>query len=298
MDISVSHLNRRMALQVPPELPLGFVFIVGRIQNLRESPQQDQMLTLQLRDGQHALECRLPKTIVEETLLQEGDRVRMGGQLAFNAHSARYQLLAHDLEVLASQVNQRTVSGSPRPGLETDRQTATLAPPDLPPWVRQLAPPEIQRELGFAGHDVFEGSEIAEHGGEAANISPAFESENDVHRTEFLADLSPEMVRFLSEAIDSDEDVELTPEMLVAFGVAHKSDQTGRQARAHSERESSAGHTAEAPASYGWQVRDELDGNLPQIVAGWLANSQLYLIPLLMLLIFLIATFIFIWYQQ
>ena len=32
MDISVSHLNRRMALQIPAEFPLGLVFVVGEVE--------------------------------------------------------------------------------------------------------------------------------------------------------------------------------------------------------------------------------------------------------------------------
>ena len=31
MDIPVSRLNKRMALQLPPELPLGLVFVVGNL---------------------------------------------------------------------------------------------------------------------------------------------------------------------------------------------------------------------------------------------------------------------------
>ena len=34
MDISVSRLNKRMALQLPAEFPLGLVFVVGEVKNL------------------------------------------------------------------------------------------------------------------------------------------------------------------------------------------------------------------------------------------------------------------------
>ena len=34
MDISVSRLNNRLALQLPTELPLGLVFVVGTVENI------------------------------------------------------------------------------------------------------------------------------------------------------------------------------------------------------------------------------------------------------------------------
>ena len=34
MDISVSQLNNRLALQLPPELPLGLVFVTGKVKDL------------------------------------------------------------------------------------------------------------------------------------------------------------------------------------------------------------------------------------------------------------------------
>lgn len=300
MDISVSHLNRRMALQVPPELPLGLVFIVGHVQNLQEDQREDQTLDLQLRDEQHVLDCRLPKRIVDETLLKEGDRVRMGGQLTFDAQAARYQLFAHHLEVLVSRP-QTTAPGHPTSaGVHGGRQQVALAPPELPHWVRKLAPPEIQRELGFAVESDVPETESATSGGREMDIptAPTSQTTTDAKSADFIADLPPDMVRFLSQAIDSEDEIELTPEMLVAFGAAGK----GNAPRQGNVADEGGPRRTRVPSRDGARERrvEQADGEdeLVQSIAAWLSTPQLYLIPLFMLLIFLTAMFIFVLSQQ
>lgn len=210
MDISVRHLNNRMALQVPAELPLGLVFIVGRVRNLRESEtgagEAVEQVSFELVDGEHRLRCTLPQSVVHETLLQAGDRVRVSGQLAFDSHAVRYHLFASDLEILSDRS-----ATTPPHDLLADAQErareADVVPAELPPWVRQLAPPEVQLELGLVdelpepqGSQVEDDSEIWE---ESVSAAPS--------------QMPEEMLAFLSGVIDSDEDTELTPEMIAQY---------------------------------------------------------------------------------
>ena len=210
MDISVRHLNNRMALQVPAELPLGLVFIVGRVRNFKRSDtgaaETAEQVRFELVDGEHRLGCTLPHSVAQETLLQEGDRVRVSGQLAFDSHAVRYHLFARDLEILSA----RSPTTSPV-DLLADAQRrareADVVPADLPPWVRQLAPPEVQLELGLVDElPVPEGSSIEEEPDMWDETASAAQAE-----------MSEEMLAFLSGVIDSDEDTELTPEMIAQY---------------------------------------------------------------------------------
>jgi hypothetical protein len=194
MDITVSRLNERMALRVPSELPLGLVFIVGQVQAIRPYGPDPEEVALQLADGEHSLPCRLPHQVAEEMQLVGEERVRAGGQLIFDTREARYYLLARDIEVLPSQAPSdedaapRTlVAGPPAPS------DGRLAAGELPPWVRQLAPPEVQSEL----------------------YVDAVPTEADVKHEpdDESASLPPGLIEYLSQAIDSDQDIELTPSL-------------------------------------------------------------------------------------
>lgn len=210
MDISVRHLNNRMALQVPAELPLGLVFIVGRVRNFKRSEtgaaEAAGQVRFELVDGEHRLGCTLPHSVAQETLLQEGDRVRVSGQLAFDSHAVRYHLFARDLEILSA----RSATTSPN-DLLADAQRrareADVVPADLPPWVRQLAPPEVQLELGLV-------DELPESEGSQIEDEPDMWDES---ASEAQPEMSEEMLAFLSGVIDSDEDTELTPEMIAQY---------------------------------------------------------------------------------
>jgi hypothetical protein len=198
MDISVSRLNERMALRVPSELPLGLVFIVGQIQEMQPYRPNPQEVSLQLVEGEHSLPCRLPLKVADEMQLAGHERVRAGGHLVFDPRQARYFLLARDIEVLPSQpdslppetrrflveIEQRDKQGRPVPG-------------ELPPWVRQLAPPEIQAELGLLDPE-------PAPAGAAASV--------DVQ--DDLPPLPPEIVDYLSAAMDSEQEVELTRDVI------------------------------------------------------------------------------------
>lgn len=216
MDISVSRLNNRMALQVPGELPLGLVFIVGRVERLRAPV--DGIVRFELVDAGYQLRCRLPAAVAEETLLKEKDRVRASGHLTFDSHSAQYQLLARDIEVLAAHEPDREKAQGPAaqgatPGtavVQPQSSAEALIPTDLPPWVQKLAPPEVKEELGLVreGEGIEPSSEM-----EAAGTS----EEEGLKSADSPTELPPEMVAFLSSAIDSDEEIELTPEMIAEY---------------------------------------------------------------------------------
>lgn len=301
MDIPVSRLNRRMALQVPPELPLGLVFIVGNVHNLQAAESQDRRLHVQLRDDEHVLDCRVPRQIVDETLLSEGDRVRLGGQLLFDAQSARYQLFAHHIEVLASAADRKAAGPSPVSGRRVDSNEAGLSPPKLPDWVSKLAPPEIRKELGFA--DEMEGTGAADpsaHGRQAgAGTAAPSESIAEASGDDFIADLPPEMIRFLSQAIDSEEDVELTPEMLAAFGSTAKPAAAPERSKPFEERGASALSKPAAVEGRATEMEQMAgDGSFVDSIATWLGDPQLYLVPLLMILVFICAVFLFVLFQH
>lgn len=212
MDISVGRLNHRMALQVPSELPLGLVFITGRVEHLsppaethRAGEVEKKQVCFELVDGQHRLPCRVPGQVVTETQVESGDRIRVSGHLLFDPRSVHYYLLARDLEVLAATPAEHNPAPIAMPAAVQQRaEAASLVQGELPAWVKQLAPPEIQEELGLEGEPAErEAREIPED-----IPPPAIEVEAPA------GELPSGMLAFLSSAIDSDEDIELTREMI------------------------------------------------------------------------------------
>lgn len=204
MDVPVSRLNNRMALQLPAELPLGLVFVVGKVVDLAQPANGHGRPTFQLEDKGYRLNCRLSSHATPETPFNEGDTIRAGGHLVFDPRQATYYLIARDLELLHERPAGQS---SLTPILDDVRQraaAASLAPADLPPWVKEIAPPEIRAELGLlpAGRE-----ETA-----AAGEETAAEVE-----TKETAGISPELITFLSTAMDSEEEVELTPEVIATL---------------------------------------------------------------------------------
>lgn len=212
MDVPVSRLNNRLAVQLPAELPLGLVFVVGHVEQLHQadvgnSEGKRERTWFDLVEKKYRIRCELSERAAEEVRLGEGMRIRAGGHLVFDAHRANYYLLARDIE---------TVSEAPQaaPLLETNghgvthaigRQALTpiladikrraeythLEEASLPYWVQRLAPPEVKREMG-----------LLEPAPTPTAESPA------------TATMDDDLVSVLSQAMDSDEEVELTAEML------------------------------------------------------------------------------------
>lgn len=215
MDISVSRLNKRMALELPPEFPLGLVFVVGEVKKLANGKGNAEFIEFCLSESDHLLNCRLSDRAAGEVILNEGDLIRAGGHLAFEPTRAGYYLLARDIEILSEYQSSRSALQR----IITDKHervpTTNLVPAEIPSWVEQLAPPEIRAELeerkssaiGFeaAAGDVWELYA-------RTDTSMKFSVEEST-RTGFNADL----IDFLSEAMDDQEDVELTPELLAEF---------------------------------------------------------------------------------
>ena len=209
MDISVSRLNSRMVLQVPTELPLGLVFVVGEVQNLAMPSEEVPYTHFDLVEAGHHLHCRLSPRVAEEVLLKERNSVRAGGHLVFDPHLARYYLLARDLEVLPGLTPGRTKMAPILEDVKKRADAAALVRTELPHWVKMLAPPEIQAELGLlaeeAAVDTPAGSETPDSTDEAMDLLAP------------VGDLPDDMLAFLAEAMESSDDVELTPEVLSHF---------------------------------------------------------------------------------
>ena len=199
MDISVSGLNGRLASKLPPELPLGLVFVVGKVEALNANG-------FILSEGPHYLNCRAEGA----GHLNEGDEVRASGHLMFDAEHLQYYLLARDIEIVSSEPLGFVSSGSREVLAESEsllsalaavKARAAVAPldkgEDLPVWVRKLAPPEVRPEA-------------IEEDEEAAGSVRAY-------RSRYEKALDEDLVTLLSQAMDSDEDMELTPELLAKY---------------------------------------------------------------------------------
>jgi len=195
MDISVSGLNGRLASKLPPELPLGLVFVIGQVEQL----DADGFV---LAEGPHRLHCRTE----ENGHIEEGDEVRASGHLMFDAKQLRYYLLARDIEVVTSEPLGAPDRSSRELLAESEgllsalaavKARAAAAPTpsgaELPVWVKKLAPPEVQVEEA--------GDEIVD----------------TTRRKGPHAELDEDLVSKLSEAMDSEEELELTPEFLARY---------------------------------------------------------------------------------
>jgi hypothetical protein len=196
MDISVSGLNGRLASKLPPELPLGLVFVVGKVEQLQTNG-------FVLVEGPHQLHCRTE----ESSDIGAGDEVRASGHLMFDSEQLQYYLLARDLEIVTSEP-LGTLSNSRELLAESEglllalaevKARAAAAPSQseeaLPVWVKKLAPPGVQ---------------VSDVEGEDEAVETA--RLNAPH-----AELDENLVSLLSEAMDSDEEMELTPELLAKY---------------------------------------------------------------------------------
>jgi hypothetical protein len=199
MDISVSRLNGRLATKLPPELPLGLVFVVGVVSRVDDK-------RFVLTEGIHQLHCQL----VEHVQLRAEDEVRASGHLMFDAERLQYYLLARDVEVITTDP-LGSLAGDSREllaesedllsALAAVKARASVAPAEtseeMPVWVKKLAPPEVQ---------VIESGEDGLVGGEQS----ASQSSRAVA-------LEAGLVSMLSAAMDSEEELELTPDLLEPY---------------------------------------------------------------------------------
>ncbi len=227
MDISVRHLNRRMALQIPTEFPLGLVYVMGEVAIDSTVATGDTWREFYLREKDHQILCRISSRLAEEISIETGDLVRAGGQIIFDPGQARYLLLSGDLEIL----NRDEPVSESLSEQTTDSQESLVpdeVPAPLPQWVKELAPPEVQEEW-VARRMATRAIAVAAVGEDTTMDEPepaalAIESwqgfgdvdDSLAYTTEepALSEFSDELIAFLSEAIDSNEVIELTPAIL------------------------------------------------------------------------------------
>jgi hypothetical protein len=204
-----------MALHTPAEFPLGLVFVVGIAAAIERNSDAD--IQFMLIERGYQLRCRLTARLGEQIKFNEGDTVRVTGHLAFDPLRVDYYLLARDLEI-TGESRAVTEARNLKPllaELGQAAQAASLAPARLPDWVKELAPPELRDQLALieGQHEPVEveaappDSESSEQTAVHDNLEPAYHPD----------ELTPELATFLSKAIDSDEDVELTSELLAEY---------------------------------------------------------------------------------
>lgn len=221
MDISVTQLNHRLALQLPAELPLGLVFVAGFVRHVTaaEGVQEGngRVTLFDLEHNGHRLRCKLAPREADRVIMHDGDEVRLGGHLAFDAQRAQYFLLARDVEVIAGQAPEADPLAIDLNELVGDEAAFTAAlvdikrranvarhsPEQLPGWVQKIAPPEMQNRM--AQEEISQAATPS-----AARTAPP------PQRTP----LNEELVSFLSAAMESEEDIELTPGVLAQWQMA------------------------------------------------------------------------------
>src|SRR5262245_44735080 len=220
MDISVSQLNHRLALQLPAELPLGLVFVTGIVRSMEKAGEEANgrttPLNFDLEQKGHRLRCKLVQRETVTVLLHEQMEVRLGGHLIFDPRRAEYFLLARDVEVidagqedkendplavdLGELVADEAAFTAALTGIKRRADVSRQSPTSVPIWVQKLAPPELQEELKLD-----EPEEQEEEAPVLAAVAPA------------APVLNEEMVTYLSGLMDSEEDVELTPDILAQW---------------------------------------------------------------------------------
>lgn len=216
MDITVSRLNERMALRLPAQFPLGLVFVVGTVEGLNTGANGDQPAAFFLSESDHRLRCRLSDRASRESDLKNGYRIRAGGHLAFDAQHADYFLLARDVEVIPMEQPRVSSMAAIITDYTKRSEQAGLIPAELPDWVMRMAPAGIG----------IEASRLSAASSSSVFVQPAVKVEGATRKPQgllglghevALAGLSDELIEFLSEAMDSEEEVELTAEMVAEF---------------------------------------------------------------------------------
>lgn len=214
MDISVRRLNHRLALQLPKELPLGLVFVMGVVGEVKDPVIIDgeglvngrvKHIEFELFEDDYVLRCMLTQSAENPTTVWEGEKVRVGGHLTFEPRCADYFLLTHDVEIIFEEeemeplfsedslalVHEQKALAEALEGVKRRSQAySQLEPANLPIWVQKIAPFEVQEELGVAN---------------------ANETDEAIHM------LPVEMVTDLAEAMEEDGDVVITTDLLANY---------------------------------------------------------------------------------
>ncbi len=203
MDISVSHLNNRLALQLPAQLPLGLVFVLGVIEGLIEAENgHNSQPQFDLVEKAHRVRCLFSDRVALDADLQEGSTIRAGGHLIFDPTRADYYLLVRDVEIvnLLPQASVPSTVAKAEMGLmmEDVRKRAAeakLVPGELPIWVKKMAPVEYSEDVGD-GNGITavqdnNGNELERK--QLAELSAAMESDEDVELTSSLLEVAKKL---------------------------------------------------------------------------------------------------------
>ena len=218
MDISVRRLNHRLALQLPKELPLGLVFVmgvVGEVMDPREEEGENlpngriQHIEFELLEDDYVLRCVLTHSVENPTTVWEGEKVRVGGHLTFDPRYADYFLMTHDVEIIFEEeeleplfsedslalVHEQEALAEALASVKRRSQAVSqLEPANLPIWVKKIAPLEVQEKLGVDGSN---------------------DQEHNAHDS--TSKLTTEMVSDLSEAMEKDGDTVITTDLLANY---------------------------------------------------------------------------------
>lgn len=225
MDISVRRLNHRLALQLPKELPLGLVFVMGVVDAVNERPVEVssngriRRIEFDLIEDDYCLHCILTQSIDNPTTVWEGEKVRVGGHLIFDPRHANYFLTTHDVEIIFDEekfeplfsedslalVHEQKALADALAGVKRRSQAAPqLEPAELPLWVKKIAPLELRESLGIWEEDLqdldIDPVELAESAGAGDG-----------------AVLPDKMVSELGAAMDGDAEVEITTDLLTNY---------------------------------------------------------------------------------
>ena len=220
MDISVRRLNHRLALQLPKELPLGLVFVMGVVGEVKDPVEEEeeglpngriQQIEFELLEDDYVLRCVLTHSVENPTTVWEGEKVRVGGHLTFDPRYADYFLMTHDVEIIFEEeemdplfsedslalVHEQEALAAALAGVKRRSQAVSqLEPANLPIWVQKIAPLEVQEKLGVDG-------------------AKDQDSNGDGHDS--TGKLTTEMVSDLSEAMEKDGDTVITTDLLANY---------------------------------------------------------------------------------
>ncbi len=229
MDIPVSRLNQRMALQLPSEFPLGLVFVVGIVEGKEHREEGEDFGYFFLVEKTYRVRCLLSARTTTETDFADGDRIRAGGHLAFDPQNATYYLLARDIEILTGAESEGPSPSAIMADIDRTSREAGLVPAELPVWVKQLAPPELMAELGIILPDEVDADETEELEDE---IEEDFLDESALGQRAdgTMLSMSDELIDFLSMAMDSTDEIELTPEVIAHLGTPNDPEEVLKEA--------------------------------------------------------------------
>lgn len=140
--------------------------------------------------------------------------VRASGHLVFEPAWASYYLLARDIE----RLDGFRPAAKPLAAIIADNhrreQATSLAPAELPGWVQQMAPPEVRSPKSGERQPAAMAATTPQMGGAWELLADAEAAVAYPEAEPALAGMSDELINFLSHAMDSDVEVEITSEIM------------------------------------------------------------------------------------